>query len=135
MTVRQGDLFAPEPGKVVVPADLWDRLARSAFRSKFSLDQADRAYLRQKGLDTVMEHGRDFIARRLAPAQPARDGRQTPWKGHPIFVAQHATGTCCRSCLQKWHGLPKGRALDPAEQQQVLAALAEWLRRELRKHP
>ena len=130
---RQGDLFAPEPGKIVVPAELWDRLARSAFRARFALDQADGAYLRQKGLETVLEHGRDFIARRLAPAHPARDGRQTPWKGHPVFVAQHATGTCCRSCLQKWHGLAKGRELSPIEQQQVLAVLAEWLKRELRK--
>lgn len=82
-----------------------------------------------------MEHGGDFIARRLAPANPARDGRQTPWKGHPVFVAQHATATCCRSCLQKWHGMPKGRELAPVEQQQVLAVIEQWLLRELQKQP
>ncbi|WP_415500846.1 DUF4186 domain-containing protein [Acetobacter sp.] len=135
MTSRQGDLFAPEPGQVAVPADVWDRLARSAFRARFSLNKADRAYLCQKGLATVMEHGGDFIARRLAPADPARDGRQTPWKGHPVFVAQHATATCCRSCLQKWHGMPKGRELAPVEQQQVLAVIELWLLRELQKQP
>jgi hypothetical protein len=29
--------------------------------------------------------------------------------------AQHATATCCRKCLEYWHGLPVGRALDAKE--------------------
>lgn len=79
----------------------------------------------------VMEHGRGFIAARLAPAQPRNDGRQTPMRGHPIFVAQHATATCCRSCLAKWHGIPAGQALSDAEQNYVLAVIARWLDEQL----
>ncbi|WP_251023391.1 DUF4186 family protein [Streptomyces sp. ISL-10] len=30
----------------------------------------------------------------------------------PVFVAQHATATCCRTCLERWHVVPAGRALD-----------------------
>ena len=108
--------------------DVFQRLSRSAFRQRFTLDGSDRAYLQRRGLSTVLLHGRDFIATRLAPAAPANDGRQTPWRGHPVFVAQHATACCCRGCLAKWHDIPAGRALDDAERAHVLAALARWLR-------
>ena len=74
------------------------------------------------------EHARRFVAERLAPADPANDGRQTPFHGHPVFIAQHATATCCRSCLRKWHGIPEGRPLDEREQAHVVAALNRWLR-------
>ena len=107
--------------------DLFDALGRSAFRTKFRLDATDQAYLRAKGLDVVTAHAADFIARRLAPAAPARDGRQTPWRGHPAFVAQHATATCCRGCLEKWHAIPRGRPLTDDEQVHVVAAIRRWL--------
>ncbi|WP_086646535.1 DUF4186 domain-containing protein [Acetobacter sp. DsW_54] len=133
MTFFQDDLFprrtvAPQ---AVVPPELWEKLARSTFRQRFHLNAQDMAYLREKGLPLVLEHGQDFIARRLAPAAPLKDGRQTPWKGHPVFVAQHATGTCCRSCLAKWHALPSGRQLNEAEQDYILSVLAHWLAGEL----
>lgn len=134
---QQDDLFAlalpPPPLQEPLPAiapDLWERLARSAFRSRFHLGVQERAYLEEKGERAVLLHGQDFIAKRLAPANPARDGRQTPWKGHPVFVAQHATATCCRGCLHKWHGLPQGVALDAAQQVYVLAVIAAWIERE-----
>lgn len=125
----QGDFFLTNDATQLsrVEPDLWARLARSDFRKKFHLGQADRAYLANKGFSTILDHGADFIARRLAPAHPVKDGRQTPWKGHPVFVAQHATGTCCRSCLEKWHGFGKGRALSGQQQAYILAVIAEWL--------
>lgn len=128
----QGDFFLERhtPQLPRVKADVWERLAGSQFRQKFHLGQADRAYLASKGFSTILEHGADFIAHRLAPAHPVKDGRQTPWKGHPVFVAQHATGTCCRSCLEKWHGFGKGQALSAQQQTYVLAVIAEWLHRE-----
>src|SRR3546814_7102519 len=57
-----------------------------------------------------------IVEKRLAPAEPVNDGKQTPMRGHPVLIAQHATATCCRSCLAKWHGIPAGRLLDAAEQ-------------------
>lgn len=131
MITTQGDLFPQPLPKADIADVLWQKLSRSAFRSRFHLNAQDMAYLRDKGLPAVLEHGRGFINRRLAPAAPARDGRQTPWKGHPVFVAQHATGTCCRSCLEKWHSMSKGTALTETQQQYVLAVLAVWLEREL----
>jgi len=107
---------------------LFARLAKSSFRSSQRLGANESRYLRDKGIDTVMDHARDFIARRLAPAQPANDGKQTPWRGHPVFVAQHATACCCRGCLAKWHAIDKGHELTREEQRHVLAALERWLK-------
>ena len=106
---------------------LFEGLARSPFRRRFRLGEKERAYLEAKGMAAVLGHGRDFIAARLAPAAPANDGRQTPMRGHPVFVAQHATATCCRACLAKWHRIPAGRALAEEEQAHVLHAIERWL--------
>jgi len=113
--------------------DLWTRLARSSFRSRFRLGAKERAYCRDKGRDIIDAHARDFIARRLAPAQPANDGRQTPMRGHPVFIAQHATATCCRTCLRKWHGLAEGRALSEEEQSHIVAILMTWITHAMRE--
>ena len=103
------------------------RLAASSFRRKFRLQGRERAYLETWGLDRVMEQGRKFIAERLAPEQPRNDGRQTPWGNHPIFVAQHATATCCRGCLEKTHDIAKGHALTLDEIEYVLRVIRTWL--------
>lgn len=108
--------------------EVFAALARSPFRRRFALGQREVDYLQRKGLQTVLEHGRDFITTRLAPAQPPNDGRQTPWRNHPVFIAQHATGTCCRKCLAKWHGVPAGRELTDQEQHYILTVIERWLR-------
>jgi hypothetical protein len=91
-------------------------LKRSRFRQRFRLGSRERAYLSERGMATILAHGRDFIAQRLAPAALAHDGAQTPMRGHPVFIAQHATAVCCRACLAKWHDIPAGRELSEAEQ-------------------
>ncbi|TDH59015.1 DUF4186 domain-containing protein [Dankookia rubra] len=107
--------------------DVFARLARSAFRQRFTLAKREREYIRVRGKETVMAHARVFIAQRLAPAHPANDGKQTPFRGHPAFLAQHATATCCRGCLAKWHGIPAGRVLTANEQAHVVSAIERWL--------
>lgn len=108
--------------------DLFDALARSAFRRRQTLGAGDLAYLRGRGMETVRRHADEMVAARLAPAEPANDGKQTPMRGHPVFVAQHATGTCCRGCLAKWHRIPKGRGLTDEERAYVVSVLERWLR-------
>jgi predicted Fe-S protein YdhL (DUF1289 family) len=115
--------------------DLFAALSTSDFRRRFRLRGPELAYLRGRGLPAVMEHAAGFIAARLAVAEPANDGRQTPMRNHPAFVAQHATATCCRGCLQKWHRIPKGRALTDDETRHVLAAMERWLRAQLPDEP
>ncbi|NVN41263.1 DUF4186 domain-containing protein [Ameyamaea chiangmaiensis] len=106
---------------------LWARLARSSFRSRFRLDLQDQLYLASRTPHVIAEHAASFVATRIAPERPRQDGRQTPWRGHPVFVAQHATATCCRSCIAKWHALPKGRALTAPEQRYVVSVISAWL--------
>ena len=106
-------------------------LQKSPFRRRFRLGPRERAYLENKGLAAVLDHARDFIAKRLAPASPANDGKQTPFRGHPVFIAQHATATCCRPCLAKWHGIARGCPLDDGEREHVIAVLERWLRMQM----
>jgi len=103
------------------------RLSHSPFRSEIHLGEKELDYLRKKGMSDVLQHAADFIEKRLAPAFPVNDGKQTPWHNHPVFVAQHATATCCRGCLQKWHQIPKGRELTAEEQQYTVDVIGAWL--------
>jgi hypothetical protein len=107
-----------------------DRLATHRFRAKFHLYARDRATVELRGIETIERHAHDLIAKRLAPAQPYKDGKQTPYRGHPVFVAQHATATCCRTCLQRNHDIEKGRELRAEEREYVVAVIRRWIERE-----
>lgn len=123
---------APQDG-IDVPsmARLFERLGQSKFRSGFHLRKQERAYFEKQGRAKIEEHARDFIRDRLAPAEPRNDGKQTPWRGHPVFIAQHATGCCCRGCLSKWHHIPAHQALSDAEQCYIVSVLMCWIDREM----
>ena len=102
-------------------------LSQSPFRRKFRLQGRELAYLRMWGLPHVMKQAADLLRKRVAPAEPKNDGRQTPWRNHPVFVAQHATGTCCRGCIEKTYGIAKGHELTEEELQHLLGAIERWL--------
>lgn len=116
-------------------ASLFLRLSHSKFRSSFYLNQKDKEIVDNKGLATIREHAHQIIAKRLAPAFIPNDGKQTPMRHgtSPVFIAQHATGCCCRGCLEKWHHIPKGRALTAAEQAYVVEVLMRWIERQVTK--
>lgn len=115
------------------PDELWAALSKSPFRSRFHLQRKELDYLQSKGLPAILDHAADFVTRRLAPAHLPNDGKQTPFRGHPVFVAQHATACCCRGCLEKWHRLPKGRVLTEAEQAYIVRVLERWLVTEMER--
>jgi hypothetical protein len=106
---------------------LFQALDQSSFRRQFRLEGRELDYLLSKGLETILEHAAGFIEQRLAAANPPNDGRQTPKRNHPVFIAQHATATCCRGCLQKWHDIPKGRELREDEIRYVMGVIERWL--------
>jgi hypothetical protein len=108
-----------------------DALATHRFQAKFHLYGRERALVLLRGREAIREHARDLIAQRVAPAAPRKDGKQTPYRGHPVFVAQHATATCCRTCLERWHGLPKGRELTADEQDYAVDVICRWIERQL----
>ena len=107
------------------------RLSRSRFRSGFHLDQKDRAYIQEKGMQTIRQHATDFVRERLAPAHPKNDGKQTPMRGHPVFKAQHATACCCRGCLATWYHVRKGVPLTERQQEKIVNLLLAWITKEM----
>lgn len=106
---------------------LFRRLSQSTFRQKIALNDKDYFYFQTKGHEIIAKHAADFIKDRIAPAYPNHDGKQTPWRGHPVFVAQHATATCCRSCIAKWHQFSKGIALSDEQQSYLVQVIMYWL--------
>ena len=111
------------------------RLGESQFRAEFVLSEADRSYARDKGRHVIDRHAHEMLRARVGEAQPSNDGRQTPWRGHPVFTAQHATATCCRGCIEKWHGIAKGRPLTDAEVNRLADLVMAWIDRDLTNHP
>lgn len=108
------------------------KLQKSKFRSGFHLDEKNVRYIDEKGLDVIRSHAADFVAKRLAPAEIPNDGKQTPMRGHPVFVAQHTCACCCRGCLNKWYRVPQGRALTESEQRRIVNLLMAWIEKEYR---
>ncbi len=111
--------------------DILDKLVQSKFRSRFKLGVNELNYIRDKGLDKIKNHAEDFIRDRIAPFEPTNNDKQTPMRGHPVFIAQHATATCCRGCIEKWHKFPQHRELTKSEQEYLVSVIMEWIKRQI----
>ena len=111
--------------------EILDKLAKSKFRNSFKLKEKDLKYIKDKGIEKIYSHCVDFIEKRIAPEKILNDGKQTPTKGHPVFIAQHATATCCRGCIEKWHKFPKNRKLTESEQKYLVSIIMEWIKRQI----
>ena len=113
--------------------DIFLRLSRSEFRSRFKLSPADIEYINEKGMDKIKSHTYDFIRKRLAPEYIPNDGKQTPMRGHPAFLAQHACACCCRDCLNKWYGIEKDKQLSEKEIEYIVDVLMHWIEQQYEK--
>jgi len=102
-------------------------LSNSKFRGGFKLKEKDFVYINNKGLDKIKDHAYDFVKKRLAPAIIDNDGKQTAMHGHPVFIAQHATATCCRRCLYKWHHIKPGVELTESEIDYIVNLIIKWI--------
>ena len=116
---EEGSLFAPEDFGETPKADislsasdntpardfgdLFERLSRSGFRSRFRLKPADYAYIDARGMATIRAHATDFIGKRLAPAVIPNDGKQTPMRGHPVFANSPPPSSATPS-TSSWNG-------------------------------
>ena len=110
-----------------------NKLKKSKFRSKFHLSDKDKKYIDDKGLEVIRRHAEDFIAQRLAPDNIPNDGKQTPMRGHPVFIAQHACACCCRGCLEKWYRVRPGVQLTEDQQRRLVNLLMTWIAREMER--
>ena len=104
-----------------------EAIGRQRFRARFHLRGRERALVELRGMEVVRAHAEQFVDTRLAPAAPRNDGKQTPYRGHPVFVAQHATATCCRTCLARNHGIGAGVALTGDERRYVVDVICRWI--------
>lgn len=110
-------------------------LSKSKFRSSFHLNKKMITYCRDKGYKKIVSDAYDIINERLKPANINNDGKQTPMRQvHPVFIAQHACGCCCRGCLEKWHHIPKGRDLTNNEVNYIVSLLAKWIELEVKNN-
>jgi hypothetical protein len=107
-------------------------LKNSVFRNRFHLSSKDIIYIQEKGIETIERHAREMLEKRLKPKVIPNDGKQTPMKGHPVFVAQHATATCCRDCLKKWHKIEKDKELNDDEMAYCVSVIMKWINGELK---
>jgi len=113
--------------------DILNRLSFSKFRSSFSLKKKDIEYIDKIGFDKIREHAIDFINKRIKPKDIKNDGKQTPYKGHPVFIAEHATATCCRGCIYKWHKIEENKELSDDEVDYIVELIMEWIKKEHEK--
>jgi len=107
-----------------------EKLKKSKFRSSFHLRKYMITYIDEKGMDVIRKHAIDFINQKLATYNPKTDGKQTPMKNHPVFIAMHGSACCCRGCLEKWHHIPKERDLTSDEKTYIENLLMAWIERE-----
>ena len=110
--------------------DILDKLSKSKFRSSFHLRKYMISYIDEKGLDNIKKHAYDFVTTRLAPKYPKNDGKQTPMKGHPVFIAMHACACCCRNCLYKWHHIDINKELSDDEVNYIVNLIMKWISKE-----
>ena len=83
-----------------------NRLKKSKFRREIGLNEDE--------IEKIKEEAFEILARKIR-VKLKNDGRQTPWRGHPVFPAMHATATCCRKCIKKWHNLTEEKKLTDEE--------------------
>lgn len=110
--------------------DVFNNLSKSKFRSSFHLRKYMIDYINDKGFKPIKEHAYDFIIKRLKSSNIKNDRKQTPMKGHPVFIAQHACACCCRSCLEKWYKIPKDRDLTDKEINFIVNLIMLWIKKE-----
>jgi len=127
-------MISPGPSAQAIDERL-DALAQQAFRARFHLRGRERGLVHLRGLQAIRSHAEAMIAARLAPSEPRNDGRQTPYRGHPVFVAQHATATCCRRCLERNHNIAQGHELTTAQQRYIVEVLLRFIEREIPDAP
>ena len=109
---------------------IFKKLSLSKFRSSFHLDNKDIEYIKDKGIKKIEEHAYDFVSKRLDLKKIKEDGKQTPMRGHHVFKAQHATGTCCRGCLYKWHHIDLKKELNEEDKRYIVRVIMKWIDRE-----
>lgn len=111
---------------------LLKKISKSKFRNSFHLNSKLKQYSKEKGYEVIKKHAYDFINKRIKPKTIVNDGKQTPMRQvHLVFIAQHATATCCRKCLYKWHKIPMNTVLDTKQVDYIVDIIMKWIEKEI----
>lgn len=116
-------------------AGTFGELTREWIRHVFFHAAFDAKALRQAkelGMDGLRSRVRPLLERKIGPGKIFRDGTQTKKEGSAICYAQHATATCCRKCLEYWHGIERNRELTEGELDYCEGLVCSYL--DLRAH-
>jgi hypothetical protein len=131
----------------------WDRvhqrdLSDSAFtfeimRTEFirhhfwhiEIDTKALEHAKKNGLAKILEHVPKRLKQSIGKAMPFRDGTQTPFSERAEYYAQHATATCCRKCVEEWHGIPQGQELTEEELAYLSSLAVLYLKERLAEIP
>ena len=54
-------------------------------------------------------------------------------RGQLVFIAQHATATCWRECIRKWHKMQPGKELSQVQQDYLVDVIMTWIQREMER--
>ncbi|MGM9849772.1 MAG: DUF4186 domain-containing protein [Bacilli bacterium] len=111
-----------------------NKLSKSKFRSSFHLRKKEIEYIDKKGIEEIKKQTYEIINKRIKPEIIENDGKQTPMKNHPVFIGQHATATCCRGCIEKWHHIKKNKELTAHEIDFIVELIMEWIRRQYERN-
>lgn len=103
------------------------RLRTSEFRRSFFLDETEKNLVYERGIEYFRDAAYRAVRERLSSPSSPNEGHQTPYRGHPIFKAMHATATCCRRCLFQWHRIPRHRALEGHEIDFIVDMITRWI--------
>lgn len=75
------------------------------------IDQRAVNYALRKGKIELFETAEHIIRKNIAKPADVYGNLATSIEGNAIHYAQHATATCCRKCIEKWHGIPLDQTL------------------------
>jgi len=97
----------------------------------------DRAIEKAQKMDknAQAEHARKILKQRIGKENNYMEGRQTPMVGNEIVsYAQHATGTCCRRCLEYWHNIPTGVGLSEDQLDYCVELVLRYIEERVPEH-
>ena len=108
------------------------QLSKSPFHSDISLSQKDRKYYLSHTVEEIQKETEEVVRESLYHIIPKDKDVHTKKWGKPVYVAQRATGCCCRSCLYEWHNIPTNRKLSEKEVIYIRDLLMEWMKRDMK---
>lgn len=109
---------------------LFDQQRKELIREHYWVAPMDRwAYNQAHRLGRLGLHARtgELVRTRIGSAEHPRERRQTTWHKDVVAYGQHATATCCRRCVEYWHGIERGRPLTDAEVRRLTALVTIFL--------